>query len=433
MNVIIQPGLIKGKLKAPASKSSMQRACAAALLTPATSVIENVGDSKDEIAALNIIKKLGAEVNFLDHQLAIKSDEIIYHSIFPDKNVILDCGESGLSLRMFAPIAALFNYDISLIGHGSLLTRPVNFLEETLPQLNVAVSTNQGKIPVTLRGPLVTKPITVNGALSSQFLTGLLFAFAKDCKQAVQIKVEYLTSRPYIDLTLSVLNHFGFQVSQVNYELFTIKPRHPLPAHSIRYRVEGDWSNAAFLLVAAAIGGTLEIEDLDLSSTQGDKKIMQALYDCGANVFIDRKIIRVQKDQLKPFEFDATHTPDLFPPLVALAAYCNGISTIKGVSRLLHKESNRSLTLKEEFKKMNIGIELNGDIMKVHGGIVNGAKVVSHNDHRIAMACAVAAISAKGRTEITNALAVQKSYPGFFEDLKKVSNCVQKIEVKNKK
>ncbi len=428
MNVIIQPGPINGKLKAPASKSSMQRACAAALLTPATSIIENVGDSKDEMAALNIIKKLGAEVNFINHQLAIKSDEIIFHSIFPYKNVILDCGESGLSLRMFAPIAALFNYDISLIGHGSLLKRPVNFLEETLPQLNVAVGTNHGKIPVTIRGPLVTKPITVNGSLSSQFLTGLLFAFAKECKKPVQIKVEYLSSRPYIDLTLSVLEHFGFRVSHSNYELFTIKPRHPLLAHSIRYRVEGDWSNASLLLVAAAIGGSLEIEDLDLSSTQGDKNIMQALYDCGAYVFIDRKIIRVQRDQLRPFEFDATHTPDLFPPLVALAAYCNGVSTIKGVSRLLHKESNRSLTLKEEFKKMNIGIELNGDIMKVHGGIVHGAKVVSHNDHRIAMACAVAAIAAKGRTEIMDASAVEKSYPGFFNDLKRIQSIPLKIQ-----
>ncbi len=180
--------------------------------------------------------------------------------------------------------------------------------------------------------------------------------------------------------------------------------------------------------MAAAIGGTIEIEDLELSSTQGDKKVMQALYDCGANVFIDKKIIRVKRDQLKPFEFDATHTPDLFPPLVALAAYCNGVSTIKGVSRLLHKESNRAITLKNEFEKMKIDIDLNGDIMKVHGGIVNGAQVVSHNDHRIAMACAVAAISAKGRTEITNACAVEKSYPGFFNDLKIISNCVQRAK-----
>jgi 3-phosphoshikimate 1-carboxyvinyltransferase len=180
--------------------------------------------------------------------------------------------------------------------------------------------------------------------------------------------------------------------------------------------------------VAAAVGGSLEIEDLDLASTQGDKTIMQALYDCGADVFIDKKIIRVQRDQLKPFEFDATQSPDLFPPLVALASYCNGVSTIKGVSRLLHKESNRSLTLKEEFKKMNIDIELNGDIMKVHGGIVHGAKVISHNDHRIAMACAVAAICAKGKTEIMNAAAIEKSYPEFFNDLKKISNCVQKAK-----
>jgi 3-phosphoshikimate 1-carboxyvinyltransferase len=329
-------------------------------------------------------------------------------------------------MRMFAPIAALFNYDITFTGEGSILKRPMNFFDETLPTLGVEIHSNQGKLPITLRGPLQPKNIKVDGSMSSQFLTGLLFAYAKACTAPVSIKVENLQSRPYIDLTISVLKHFGFQVSNENYETFTLHPREPVPAHSIKYTVEGDWSNAAFLLVAGAISGEIILTGANLNSSQGDKNIMEALYDCGAMVHIHKDEITVKKGQLKAFNFDATHCPDLFPPLVALAAYCKGTTTIKGVHRLLHKESNRALTLRDEFKKMNLPIELNGDVMTIHGGKeIKGAKVSSHNDHRIAMACAVAALSAKGNTIIESADAVKKSYPDFFKNLKELKALVK--------
>ncbi|HEV2831450.1 MAG TPA: 3-phosphoshikimate 1-carboxyvinyltransferase, partial [Hanamia sp.] len=229
-----------------------------------------------------------------------------------------------------------------------------------------------------------------------------------------------------IDLTVSVLEHFGFHVNNENYETFTLQPREPAPAHSIKYTVEGDWSNAAFLLVAGAISGEIVLTGANLNSSQGDKNIIEALYDCGAMVHIHKDEITVKKNQLKAFNFDATHCPDLFPPLVALAAYCKGTTTIKGVSRLLHKESNRALTLRDEFKKMNVPIELNGDLMTIHGGKeIKGAKVSSHNDHRIAMACAVAALGARGNTIIESADAVKKSYPDFFKDLKELKALVK--------
>jgi 3-phosphoshikimate 1-carboxyvinyltransferase len=330
-------------------------------------------------------------------------------------------GESGLSMRMFAPIAGLFNYDIIFTGEGSILKRPMNFFDEVLPLLNVNVDSNDGKLPVTLRGPLQPKNITVDGSLSSQFLTGLLFAFAKACKKNVRITVKALSSRPYIDLTISVLKSFGFQIEHRNYEVFTIFPREPLPLHSIKYTVEGDWSNAAFLLVAGAIAGEITLQGADLNSAQGDKNIMQALYDSGAGVKLGKKDITVKKASLKAFEFDATHCPDLFPPLVALASYCKGKTMIKGVNRLLFKESNRAISLRDEFKKMNVEVELNGDWMTIKGGNeIKGAKVSSHNDHRIAMAAAVAALAAKGNTIIENADAVKKSYPDFYKDLKSI-------------
>lgn len=421
MDITITPSSVAGKLKVPPSKSSMQRACAAALITPGTTIIDNFGNSNDEKAALDIISKLGATINKVSNKLAVTSNDYIFRSQFPEKNLILDVGESGLSMRMFAPIAGLFNYDITFTGEGSILKRPMNFFDEILPALDVEVNSNHGKLPVTLRGPLHPKNITVDGSLSSQFLTGLLFAFAKVCTHPVSITVKNLSSRPYIDLTIAVLKTFGYKIDNQNYEVFNIFPREPLPSHSIKYIVEGDWSNAAFLLVAGALTGQITLTGADLNSCQGDKNIMEALYDCGAEVTVEKKEIIVKKNELVAFDFDATHCPDLFPPLVALAAYCKGTTTIKGVNRLLHKESNRAIALKEEFKKMNVEIELNGDLMTIKGGKqIKGATLSSHNDHRIAMATAVAALGANGNTVIHEAEAIKKSYPDFYKDLKSI-------------
>jgi len=433
VNITITPSSVSGKIKVPPSKSSMQRACATALITPGTTIIDNFGSSNDEKAAMDIITKLGATINIVDNKMAVTSNDYIFRSQFPEKNVIVNVGESGLSMRMFAPIAGLFNYDIIFTGEGSILKRPMNFFDEILPLLDVQVHSNSGKLPVTLRGPLHPKDITVDGSLSSQFLTGLLFAYAKSCTVPVRITVKDLSSRPYIDLTISVLKSFGFKIENYNYEVFAIYPREPLPAHSIKYTVEGDWSNAAFPLVAGAIAGEITLKGADLNSCQGDKNIVQALYDCGADVQLHNKEISVKKKPLKAFEFDATHCPDLFPPLVALAGYCKGKTMIKGVTRLLFKESNRAVALRDEFKKMNLDIELNGDWMTINGGNeIKGANVSSHNDHRIAMATAVAALGAKGNTIIQNAEAVKKSYPDFYKDLKKIktnSNTLKKIDV----
>ena len=404
----------------------MQRACAAALINDGTTIIDNAGSSNDEQAAKKIVEKLGASVDAVRKQVIITSNKHIFSSTYPGKHSIISCGESGLSLRMFTPLAALFKYEITLTGEGSILTRPVDFFEDIFPQLGVEVRTNDGKVPIVLKGPLQPKNITVDGSLSSQFLTGLLMAYAKACKVPVSISVRDLSSKPYIDLTLDVLKHFGFHLENEHYEKFTIFPRTSASEHSVKYTVEGDWSNVAFLLVSGAIAGEVTVKGADLNSSQGDKRIINALESCGASIHISKKEISVKKNNLNAFDFDATHSPDLFPPLVALAAYCKGASTIRGVYRLLHKESNRAKTLQAEFAKMRVGIELMGDVMIVKGASqVKGAKVTSHNDHRIAMACAVAALGAKGNTTIHEAGAVKKSYPSFFGDLKLLKASLQ--------
>lgn len=445
MKVTIHPSKLNGTIQAPASKSSMQRACAAALLCKGETIIRNPGHSNDDKAALGVIKALGATVTDNDNELIVTSS-----GINPVENEI-NCGESGLSIRMFTPLVALSDQETTINGSGSLAARPMNFFDEILPQLGVTIKSNDGKLPMTVQGPLQPKNIEVEGSLSSQFLTGLLMAYGASLElrsqpsqnsvvsaggtldpdsSIVSIKVRNLKSKPYIDLTLDVMKQFGLRVPENrNYEEFIFTSDFSITSNqepaTRNYIVEGDWSGGAFLLVAGAIAGPITVRGLDLSSTQADKAIIDALMAANAGIAMDGKGIQLHPVEMDGFYFDATDCPDLFPPLVALAAYCNGKTTIKGVSRLTHKESNRAITLQDEFDKMGVTIDLNDDLMIIHGGgIVKGADVHSHHDHRIAMACAVAALKATDETVIEEAGAVKKSYPDFYNDLKSLGASV---------
>jgi len=421
MKVTIHPSQLKGIIQAPASKSSMQRACAAALLSKGISTINNPGHSNDDKAAIGIIKALGAVVENPGDELIITSEGFLNIPPSGGGGAAINCGESGLSIRMFTPIVALSDKEITINGSGSLETRPMDFFDDILPLLGVKIKSNEGKLPMTVQGPLVPANIEVDGSLSSQFLTGLLMAYSAAGANDVSIKVKDLKSKPYIDLTLDVMKQFGMNVPEnKNYKefIFHNEPAHDSPLTTHQYTVEGDWSGGAFLLVAGTIAGSITVRGLDLSSTQADRKILDALMSANAAIATDANGIQAHPGGLRGFEFDATDCPDLFPPLVALASYCEGETRIKGVRRLKHKESNRAVTLQDEFDLMGVKIDIEDDTMIIHGGVVKGADVHSHHDHRIAMACAVAALGANSETIIEEAEAVNKSYPDFYNDLK---------------
>lgn len=410
MIVTIQPSVAKGTIQAPASKSAMQRGCAAALLVNGTTIIHNPGYSNDDKAALEVIKGLGAVVE----KLPGGSLKVTGGGLHAGCSAV-NCGESGLGIRMFTPIISLSSKQITINGEGSLLNRPMNFFDEVLPQLGVQINSNAGRLPLAVKGPLQPENITIDGSLSSQFLTGLLFAYAAAGAKNVTITVNNLKSKPYIDLTLQVMQQFGWAVENKNYEAFYFSGASGIQSDTITYTVEGDWSGAAFLLVTGAIAGDITVKGLHMQSTQADRAVLQALTACGARLSIQTSQVEIGTAPLHAFQFDATECPDLFPPLVALAAYCKGTSVIEGVTRLTHKESNRALTLQQEFGKMGIDIEVQNNLMLIKGGgEVKGAAVHSHHDHRIAMACAVAGLRAKGETVISEAQAVNKSYPDFY-------------------
>lgn len=420
MIVITHPGKISGSIHAPASKSSMQRACAAALVKKGISTLYNPGKSNDDLAALSILKSLGAIVSYTKHGSLIIDSSQFQQTREP---LTVHCGESGLGIRMFTPILSLLSHQVHITGSGSLLKRPMNFFDEVLPQLNVSIQSKQGYLPITVLGPLKPQNITIDGSLSSQYLTGLLLAYSAAGAKDVAISVKNLNSKPYIDLTLDVMRRFGLVVPENrHYEQFVFTNQVAATPTS-SYTIEGDWSGGAFLLVAGAIAGRVIVNGLSAESAQADKKIMKALADCGAQIQQQDDILIVErpKTDLQAFSFDATDCPDLFPPLAALAAYCEGISRITGVHRLTHKESNRALTLQDELGKMNISIFFEGDEMCISGNQnIKGARVKSRHDHRIAMACAVAGLRADGPVSIADAEAVHKSYPHFYEDLSKL-------------
>lgn len=433
--VRIHPGPVKGEITAPASKSSMQRAAAAALVSGGSSRILNPGISNDDQASIGVIEALGATVTKEETSGALLvTANSLQMEASQDKEITVHFGESGLGIRMFTSIAALRSGVTHIQGEGSLLTRPMDFFDQTLPKLNVQIKSHEGRLPLDIQGPLLPKDITIDGSLSSQFLTGLLLAYAAADATDVTIFVTNLKSRPYVDLTLKVMADFGLKVPENNhYESFYFgnSPKGKASTttntntntSTTTYQVEGDWSGGAFLLVAGAIKGPITIRGLDPQSTQADKAVLKALADTGCQLSVTSDLIEIGPAagdmRLKAFHFDATDCPDLFPPLVALACYCQGKTVIEGVSRLAHKESNRALTLQQEFAKLGVKIDLQDDLMIIEGGKPLKGDVTTHSrhDHRIAMAAAVAALGATGPVAIEEAAAVKKSYPNFYRHL----------------
>lgn len=425
MNTVsISPSKVDGLVNIPSSKSYAQRAVVAALLKGGLSYIENYGNSNDEKAALEIITKLGANVKIEGNKLTINS-EFDCNKIFSDK---LNVGESGLALRLFTCVASLLHYPIEINGEGSLLSRPITVFESVFPKLGVHIMSNSHRLPIVIKGNLRIRDIMIDGAVSSQFLSGFLFAYAYSIKHSllgntVTINVDNLNSKPYIDITIDVLKAFGLPTPyNKGYKEFVFNKAN-FNTQSVNYNIEADWSSAAFILVAGAVAGKITCSNLNINSKQADRKILEALEQTGVTIELNKEIVIVkrEKKELKNFEFDATDCPDLFPPLVALAANCIGVSLIKGVNRLWHKESDRAKTLQTEFAKLGVDIFIENDTMKIVGTKkIKGATVYSCNDHRIAMSCAIAALNASDDVKIVEATAVNKSYPNFFEDLKKV-------------
>lgn len=394
----------------PCSKSYAQRALAVALLANGKSVLRNMDFCNDTLSALNCIKMLGAKAERTDeHTIVVEG------GLKPQGN-LLSVGESGLSARLFTPIASLCSEPIVISGEGTLLYRPMDMMIQPLRALGVDVRDGGGRLPIEVCGPMRGGEISVDGSVSSQFITGLLLALPL-AEQDTVINVSKAVSKPYLDMTIDIASHFGVAIEHNDYEQFYIAGSQCY--NPTTYSIEGDWSAAAMLLVAGAVAGEVTVGNISMLSKQADVAICRALVAAGAELTSEHDTITAAHRPLHGFEFDATDCPDLFPALATLAVAAEGESRIKGTHRLEHKESNRAEAIRTEFGRLGIEVDLSeDDIMIIRGGAIRGGvEVDSHGDHRMAMTLAVAGLISERGVTITGAECVAKSYPEFFETI----------------
>ena len=419
--------MVGGTIAAPSSKSHMQRVIAAGTMAAGVTRLEYETTCADSEAALRVAASLGAEVwrdrnaieitgarGFMDSFGSAGSAGVSADR--QDGELLLSCGESGLCMRMFAPIAALLGRTVVMEASGSLRERPMRMIEEVLPEFGVAVQTDEGSAPIRLSGRLHGGSLCMDARESSQLLTGLLMALPLTSPKSL-LSVYNAASRGYLDLTMAVCGKFGINISKnKSYSQFSIPGGQHYSAADIA--VEGDWSAGAFLIVMGAVAGApggLTIVGLDTESEQPDRAIVEAARRAGAKIGVETRTITVKKDRLKAFKFDATDCPDLFPPLVVLATACPGRSSIKGVHRLRGKESDRAETLSAMTTALGGAAWIEDDSLIVEARALTGGRVDPQNDHRIAMAAETASLLCAGGVTIADSECVGKSWPGFFD------------------
>lgn len=409
--MIVFPGTYQGIIRIPASKSDSQRALLAAGLSHGTTILKGVGNSEDELAMINTIQSIGAVVSQQDGEYNIQGTNKIPESLS------LDLGESGLGARLMIALLLMHSGKYKLSGQGSLLTRPFTFFKENFQdRVPFYTDTNEG-LPIAFEGGFTGGELHVSGKQSSQYISGLLMALPL-AKEDSHVFVEELNSKPYVQMTLNTLAQFGIQIQQHQLKEFIIPGNQKYLPNT--YTVEGDWSSASYWLVASALGKKIKVAGLSVHTLQADKAILKAFAAANCSVHYTENGMYIDGRERKPFVFNATDAPDLFPALASLAALTEGESKIVGLSRLMHKESNRGETIQSEMAKLGIEITLDHqqDCMLIAGKkSIFGGRVFSNNDHRIAMCLAVLGMFSENPIEIENPEAVKKSYPGFWKDL----------------
>lgn len=419
MVTLCLPGRIDGRIQAPVSKSSQQRAIACALLAKGRSRLFSATDSlcADSAAALGLAESLGAETAILGDRIEIESPGAA--AVMEPRSEglkSLSCGESGLCMRMFAPVLALSSHPFVLKAEGSLRKRPMDMVAASLASMGTSCTCESGLPPLRIQGPLGGGGYVLDASGSSQFLTGLLMSLPLARKDSF-LRVENPVSLGYIDLTIETCGAFGAVIQRSeDYREYSIKGGQAYEARD--FRVEGDWSGAAFLIcAAAAAGGSLSISGLRQKSSQPDRAVLEAAAAAGVSFSWEARgeTLAVHGSRIHAFDFDATNCPDLFPPLSILAAAGSGISRIKGTHRLKAKESDRAATIATLLGNLGVRARLEDDTLIIEGGRIHGGGVEAAGDHRIAMAAAIAALIASGPVEIRGSECVSKSWPDFFQ------------------
>lgn len=404
MNIIITPTKLKGTVNIPSSKSMTHRMLICASLAKGISKISNITFSKDIYATIDALKAMGADIQ-------IDNDNVIVNGInnIPD-NADIDCCESGSTLRFLIPITAALGIHSTYTGQGRLPERPITPYIRELTK-NGIIFEYHNTMPFTMTGQLKPGKFKLEGNISSQFITGMLFALPLLNGDSEIIMTSDLESKPYADMTIQCLNTFGIEILETNNGYFIKGNQNYKSQNTI---VEGDYSQAAFFYVANILGNNIKMNNLTENSSQGDKKIVE----------ITEQLCYNENNEPTGFSINAADIPDLVPILGVLGTFCKDKSLISGAERLKIKESDRLETTAAVLNALGGNVTVKNDGLTIKHSILKGGITDSFGDHRIAMSAAIAATICSEPVIIKNADSVEKSYPSFFKDYQKLGGII---------
>ena len=428
MKVKIKPKKLGGTIPIPPSKSYSHRAIIAAALATSNkdkevSRIDNLKYSVDITTTTEIMENWGANIEIGEDFEIIKGNS----GIVNPKDEYTQCNESGSTIRFLIPIGLSNNNKIVFDGKGKLVERPLDSYYKIFDEQGIKYSNNNGWLPLNVDGQLKPGKYEIEGNISSQYITGLLYALPL-LNGDSELKInKTLESKGYIDLTLEILEMSGIKVVNNNYKSFFIKGNQKY--NPFDYVIEGDYSQVAFWIVAGILGSEIKCLHVKKESLQGDREIIEIVQRMGANVEIFDDYIIVKPSQTYGTVIDISQCPDIGPILTVLAALSKGETKIINAERLRIKESDRITSIKTELNKLGANVEEVGDSLVINGveRLTGSAELSAWNDHRIAMSLAIASIKCDGEIVIDEAESVKKSYPHFWEDFKKMGGDVEKI------
>ncbi|MFA6807693.1 MAG: 3-phosphoshikimate 1-carboxyvinyltransferase [Eubacteriales bacterium] len=423
--IVITPANLKGVLSIPPSKSISHRALICAGLAEGESLIDNIIFSEDICATLEGMQSLGVKTEKVLNSVIGSPGSVKVKGSWPlhKAGEVIDCGESGSTLRFLIPLAGLTGEEIVFTGRGRLVERPLETYYKLFREQSIDFSNYAGHLPLKVRGLLKSGDYRIKGNISSQFITGLMFLLPQLEKDSRILITDKLESKGYVDLTIDVLKKYSVDIINNDYSEFIIKGNQKYL--STDYRVEGDFSQASFWIVAGGLGGNIECKDINISSLQGDRVIIDIAKKMGMNIIESGDSLIIKSSETRGVEIDASQCPDLVPVLAVLGALSSGTTRIFNAKRLKIKESDRLKAIATELNKLGADVQELADGLiiegreKLRGGIVD-----SWNDHRIAMALAVASVKCTSPVVITNSSVVKKSYPHFWSDFEKLGGKV---------
>jgi len=412
----IKPTKLSGNVTVPPSKSLAHRAIISAGLAEGTSEIHNIQFSDDMIATINGMRALGAKIEKKQNSITVEG----IGSFNAIENQIIDCNESGSTLRFLMPISTLFSGETRFIGRGKLGERPLDAYEEIFKEQGISYTPSGiGRLDTKISGSLKPGDYFVSGDVSSQFITGMLFTLPLLGGGSTLTITTSLESVGYIELTLSVLRAFGVQVDHNNYRRFKIPGNQQYTARD--YEIEGDFSQAAFFLSAGALGSDVKVDGLNHYSLQGDQEIIDILEQLNAEFEVDEDSIQARSQELNgDVEIDGSQVPDIIPVVALVASLSKGKTVIKNLSRLRIKESDRLMATQVELAALGANIKIVDNELHIEGvsELQGGVEVWSHKDHRIAMMLGIASTVCKEPIIVKDSESVAKSYPDFWKDFK---------------